>query len=94
MSRKALIAIMAMTTATSWIIRKPTAMRPCRLSGSHLSLSILTMMTVLENVSATATYSVSMVAFRSSRISTKPKVIVNASCPRPVASATAPMWRM
>lgn len=31
------MAILAITTAKSWTIRKPTAIRPCRLSGSRLS---------------------------------------------------------
>jgi hypothetical protein len=35
--RIALIVIIAMTTATSCTIRKPIAMRPCRLSSSRLS---------------------------------------------------------
>jgi hypothetical protein len=66
--RRALMAIMAMTTARSCTIRKPTAMRPCRLSSSRLSDSSLTMMMVLENVSATATYSASIRPLPSARI--------------------------
>jgi hypothetical protein len=47
--------IIARMTAMSWTIRKPTAMRPCSASISRLSDSSLTMMIVLEKVSATAT---------------------------------------
>ena len=46
---------MASTTTMSCTIKKPSAIRPCRLSISRLSDSNLTMMMVLEKVSATAT---------------------------------------
>ncbi len=93
-SRSALMAIMASTTARSCTIRKPTAMRPCRLSSSRLSDSSLTMMMVLEKVSATAMYSASTQPLPKASVSRKPMLMVKASCPRPVASATGPMWRM
>ncbi len=51
----AVSAIITSTTTISWTMRKPTAMRPCRASTSRLSESSLTMMMVLEKVSATAT---------------------------------------
>ena len=51
----AVSAIIARITARSWMIRKPTAMRPCSASISRLSDSSLTMMIVLEKVRATAT---------------------------------------
>lgn len=48
-------AIIASTTTIPCTIRNPTAMRPCSASISRLSDSSLTIMMVLENVSATAT---------------------------------------
>jgi hypothetical protein len=48
------MAIIASTTTMSWTMRKPRAMRPWRSSSSRFSVSSLTMMIVLENVSATA----------------------------------------
>ena len=92
--RSALIDIIAMTTAKSCTIRKPTAMRPCRLSSSRLSDSSLTMMIVLENVSATATYKASMAPLPNASTSAKPITMVKVSWPRPVARATGPIWRM
>ena len=47
-------AIITRMTTMSCTIRNPTAMRPCSASISRLSERSLTMMMVLENVSATA----------------------------------------
>ena len=88
------MVIIATTTAMSCTIRKPTAMRPYSESSSRLSLSSLTMMMVLEKVSATAMYSASIVDLPSSSTSPKPNRMVKVNCPRPVATATAPMWRI
>lgn len=49
------ITIIATTTAMSCTSRKPIAMRPCGEPISRLSDSSMTMMMVLEKVSATAT---------------------------------------
>ena len=92
-ARSALISTIASTTARSCTMRKPTAMRPCRLSSSRLSDSSLTMMMVLEKVSATATYSASSQPLPRASVIRKPMTMVKASWPRPVASATGPMWR-
>ena len=54
-SLRALRPIMAKTTTRSCTIRKPNAIRPCKVSTSRLSDSSLTIIMVLEKVNATAT---------------------------------------
>jgi len=69
------------------------AMRPCSESISRLSDSSLTMMMVLENVNATATYKAVSGSIPKASDRPNPNTIVKNSCPRPVARATAPRLR-
>ncbi len=87
--------ISARIATTSCTIRKPTATRPCRESISRLSESSFTMMIVLENVSATATYTAATGDWpSSSRQIRNPITEVKMTCPSPVAAATGPSVRI